>query len=78
LAGEIVVQGMEGPGERGATLGTTDVARIECPVAVTLMDYLVLLRMQAQEIRAGQPWSAFALKHHFACQVSAQHFRRCA
>jgi hypothetical protein len=57
---------------------TKDTARVERSVAVTLMAYLVLLRVQAQDVRPGQPWSAFALKQHFACKVSAQHFRRCA
>ena len=37
-----------------------------------------LAAVQARDIRPGQPWSAFALKHHFAWEVSARHFRRCA
>ena len=57
---------------------TKDAARVERSVAVTLMAYLVLLRVRAKDIRPGQPWSAFALKHHFAWEVSVQHFRRCA
>jgi Transposase DDE domain len=57
---------------------TKDAARVERSVAVTLMAYLVLLRIRARDIRPGQPWSAFALKHHFAWEVSARHFRRCA
>jgi hypothetical protein len=57
---------------------TKDTARVERSVAVTLMAYLVLLRMRAKNIRPGQPWSAVALKHHFAWDVSAHHFRRCA
>ena len=39
---------------------------------------LVLLQVRAQNIRPGQPWSAFALKHRFACKVSLQHFKRAA
>jgi hypothetical protein len=57
---------------------TKDAARVERSVAVTLMAYLVLLRVRAQDIRPGQPWSAFALKHHFAWQVSVQHLKRAA
>jgi len=57
---------------------TKDAARVERSLAVTLMAYLVLLRVRAKDIRPGLPWSAFALKHYFAWQVSAQHFRRCA
>ena len=57
---------------------TKDAARVEHSVAVTLMAYLALLRMRARDIRPGQPWSAFALKHHFAWQVSVQHLKRAA
>jgi len=57
---------------------TKDATRVERSVAVSLMAYLVLLRVRAKDIRPGQSWSAFALKHHFAWEVSAQHFRRCA
>ena len=57
---------------------TRDAARVERSVAVTLMAYLVLLRVRATDIRPGQPWSAFTLKHHFAWEVSTQHFKRCA
>ena len=32
----------------------------------------------ARDIRLGQPWSAFALKHHFAWEVSAQQLKRAA
>jgi len=57
---------------------TKDATRVERSGAVTLMDYRVLLRVRAQDIHPAQPWSAFALRHHFAWQVSAQHVRRCA
>jgi len=57
---------------------TKDAARVERSVAVTLMAYLVLLRVRARDIRPGQSWSAFTLKHHFAWELGAQHFRRCA
>jgi hypothetical protein len=57
---------------------TKDAARVERSVAVTLMAYLVLLRVRAGDIRSGQPWSAFALKHHFAWEVSAQQLKHSA
>ncbi len=57
---------------------TKDAVRVERSVAVTLMAYLVLLRVRARDIRPGQPWSAFALKHHFAWEVSVQHLKRVA
>jgi hypothetical protein len=57
---------------------TKDAARVERSVAVTLMAYLVLLRVRARDIRPGQPWSAFTLKHHFAWEVSVQQLKRAA
>jgi Transposase DDE domain len=57
---------------------TKDAARVERSVAVSLMAYLVLLRVRAKDIRPGQPWSAFALKHRFAWKVSLQHFKHAA
>jgi Transposase DDE domain len=54
---------------------TKDAARVERSVALTLMAYLVLLRVRARDIRPGQPWSAFALKHHFAWEISARHYQ---
>ena len=57
---------------------TKDAAWVERSVAVTLMAYLVLLRVRAKDIRPSQPWSAFALKHRFAWEVSLQHFKRAA
>jgi hypothetical protein len=50
---------------------TKDAARVERPLAVTLMAYLVLLRVHTQDIRPGRAWRAFALKHHLAWGVSA-------
>ena len=57
---------------------TKDADRVERSVAVSLMAYLVLLRVRAKDIRPGQPWSAFALKHRFAWEASLQHFKRAA
>ncbi len=68
-------KGVVGVGQQQVT---KDAARVERSVAVTLMAYLVLLRVRAKDIRPGQPWSAFALKHHFAWEVSVQHLKRAA
>jgi hypothetical protein len=57
---------------------TKDAAWVERSVAITLIAYLVLLRVRAQDIRPGQPWSTFALKHHFAWEVSVQQLKRTA
>jgi DDE family transposase len=55
---------------------TKDAARVERSVAVTLMAYLVLLRLQAKHIKPGAAWSAFALKQRFAWEVGAQQINR--
>jgi hypothetical protein len=57
---------------------TKDADRVERSVAVTLMAYLVLLRVRAEDIRPGQPWSAFTLKHRLAWELSLQHLKRAA
>jgi len=43
-----------------------DAARVERSVAVTLMEYLLLLRLRTKQIKPGSSWSAFALKQQFA------------
>jgi hypothetical protein len=68
-------QGVVGVGQQQVT---QDAARVERSVAVTLMAYVVLLRVRAQDIRPGQPWSAVTLKHHCAWEVSAQQLKRVA
>jgi Transposase DDE domain len=55
---------------------TKDAARVQRSVAVTLMAYLVLLRLQAKHIKPGAAWSIFALKQRFAWEVGAQQIKR--
>jgi hypothetical protein len=55
---------------------TKDAALVKRSMAVSLMAYLVLLGMRAQDIRPRQSWSAFVLKHHFTWEVSLQHFKQ--
>ena len=55
---------------------TKDPARVERSVAVTLMAYLVLLRLQATHIKPGTAWSIFALKQRFAWEIGAQQIKR--
>jgi hypothetical protein len=51
---------------------TKDPATVERSGAVTLMAYLVLLRLQATHIKPGTAWSIFALKQRFAWEIGAQ------
>jgi Transposase DDE domain len=55
---------------------TKDPARVERSLAVTLIAYLVLLRLQAKHIRPEAAWSVFALKRKFAWEVGAQQIKR--
>ena len=55
---------------------TKDPARVERSLAVTLIAYLVLLRLQAKHIRPEAAWSVFALKQKFAWEVGAQQIKR--
>ena len=55
---------------------TKDPARVERSVAVTLMAYLVLLRLQATHIKPGTAWSIFALKQRFAWEIGPQQIKR--
>jgi hypothetical protein len=57
---------------------TKDAARIERSVAVAVMAYLLLLRLQAKQIKPGSSWSAFTLKQQFAWEVGAQQLKRTA
>jgi hypothetical protein len=45
---------------------TKEVARVERSVAVAVMAYLLLLRLQAKQIKPGSSWSAFTLKQELA------------
>jgi hypothetical protein len=55
---------------------TKDAARVERSVAMALMAYLALLRLQAKQVKPGTSWSVFALKQKFAWEVGAQQIQR--
>ena len=55
---------------------TKEAARVERSVAVTLMAYLVLLRLQAKHVKPDAAWSIFVLKQRFAWDVGAQQIKR--
>lgn len=62
--------------EKQFVLYFKDAARVERSVAVALMAYLVLLRLQAKQVKPGASWSAFTLKQNFAWEVGAQQIKR--
>ena len=45
------------------------VDRVERSVAVAIMAYLLLLKLQAKDIPADRPWSAFRLQRALAWEV---------
>jgi hypothetical protein len=45
---------------------------VERSAAIALMAYLVLLHLQAKQVKPGTSWSIFALKQKFAWEVGAQ------
>jgi hypothetical protein len=57
---------------------TTDVGRVERPVALAIMAYLLLLRLKAPEVPANRPWSAFALQQALAWEVMEEQGLRSA
>jgi hypothetical protein len=48
---------------------TKHVDRMERPVPMAIMAYLLLLKLHAKDIPADRPWSAFRLQRAFAWEV---------
>jgi hypothetical protein len=57
---------------------TKDEGRVERSIAVSIMAYLLLLRLKAQDIPADKPWSAFALQRTVAWEVIDEQCTRSA
>jgi hypothetical protein len=53
-----------------------DATRVERSVAVALMAYWVVRRLQAKHGKPDAAWSIFVLKQRFAWDVGAQQIRR--
>jgi len=63
------VKGVVGLGQAQVTKAPQ---RVERSVALSLMAYLLLIKFRAKDIPQHGPWSAFALKRHFAWEVAQQ------
>jgi hypothetical protein len=59
---ELLFKELKGVVDMGQQQVTKDVGRGERSVALSIMAYLLLLRLKAREIPADRPWSAFALQ----------------
>jgi hypothetical protein len=57
---------------------TKEVGRIERSIAVSIMAYLLLLRLKAHEVPADRPWSAFALQRALAWEMLDEQCTRSA
>jgi len=75
---ELCIKELKGVVGLGQPQVTKDAARVERSVAVALMAYLLLLRLQAKQIKPGTSWSAFTLKQRFAWEVGSRQLKRAA
>jgi len=66
---ELLVKVLKGVVGLGQHQVTKQVERVERSVAIAIMAYLLLLRLQAKHIPADQPWSAFQLQRQFTWEV---------
>jgi Transposase DDE domain len=66
---ELLVKELKGVVGLGQHQVTKKVDRVERSVAVAIMAYLLLLRLQARHIPADRPWSAFQLQRQFTWEV---------
>jgi hypothetical protein len=63
---ELCIKELKGVVGLGQHQVTKEAARVERSVAVAFMTYLLLLRLQAKQIKPGTSWSAFTLKQRLA------------
>lgn len=73
---ELCFKELKGAIGLGQAQVTKDEGRAERSVAVTLMAYLLLLRLQASHIKPGTSWSAFTLKQRFAWEMGQRQLYR--
>jgi Transposase DDE domain len=75
---ELCFKELKGAMGLGQPQVTREAARVERSVAVALLAYLVVLRLQAKHVKPEASWSVFALKQKFAWEVGAQQIKRTA
>jgi hypothetical protein len=66
---ELLVKELKGVVGLGQHQVTKEVDRVERSVAVAVMAYLLLLRLQAKHIPVDRPWSAFQLQRQLTWEV---------
>jgi hypothetical protein len=75
---ELLVKELKGVVGLGQHQVTKHVDRVERSIAVAIMAYLLLLKLQAQDIPSDRPWSAFRLQRAFAWEVAQAQCERSA
>jgi hypothetical protein len=75
---ELCIKELKGVVGLGQHQVSKDAARVERSVAVAVMAYLLLLRLQAKPIKPGSSWSAFTLKQELAWDWGARQLHRSA
>lgn len=75
---ELLVKELKGVVGMGQHQVTKQVDRVERSVAVAIMAYLLLLKLQAKDIPADRPWSAFRLQRTLAWEVTQAQCERSA
>lgn len=73
---ELLFKELKGVVGLGQHQVTKDVGRVERSVAISIMAYLLLLRLRAQDVPADRPWSAFMLQRAFAWEVMEEQCTR--
>jgi hypothetical protein len=73
---ELCIKELKGVVGLGQHQVTKDAARVERSVAAAVMAYLLLLRLQAKQIKPGSSWSAFTLKQELAWDWGARQLHR--
>jgi IS4 transposase len=66
---ELLVKELKGVVGLGQHQVTKQVERVERSVAMAILAYLLLLRLQAKRIPADSPWSAFQLQRQLTWEV---------
>jgi Transposase DDE domain len=75
---ELLFKELKGVVGMGQHQVTRDVGRVERSRAISIMAYLLLLWLRAQDVPANRPWSAFTLQRAFAWEVVEEQCTRSA
>jgi hypothetical protein len=75
---ELLIGELKGVTGLGQHQVTTKVERVERSLGISVMAYLMLVTLRAQDIPQTGPWSAFQLREHFTWQIGQEQLERSA